>query len=489
MQLKSLFSRDDIIIQGRGEIEIASLTADSRAVRPGDLFFALAGSKQDGARYIADALARGAAAVCIDDASRVTIAPDRAVVQSPDPRRALALAAASLYARQPACTVAVTGTSGKTSTAEFTRQIFASLGHSAASLGTIGIVKPGGSVYGSLTTPDPVALHASLAGLAGEGVTHLALEASSHGLDQRRLDGVRLAAGAFTNLGHDHLDYHADMDAYLRAKIRLFDSLLAPGQPAVVNADGERAGDVIEAINARGLPLFTTGALGETLRLAGLVRSGFTQHLTVAHSGRTQTVNLKVLGDYQASNALLAAGLAIATGARPEDAVAAISTVRGVKGRLELVGGHRGGLIVIDYAHKPEALAAALDALRAFASSRLICVFGCGGDRDRQKRPVMGRIAARKADVVIVTDDNPRSELPEAIRASILSAAAGAHEIADRGEAIRAGIGMLGLGDVLLIAGKGHETGQIIGEEVIPFSDHEVIEEALGGGARGAANG
>jgi UDP-N-acetylmuramoyl-L-alanyl-D-glutamate--2,6-diaminopimelate ligase len=461
------------------DIEVTGMTADSRAVRPGFLFAALPGTRTDGARFVADAIAAGAVAVLAKAGTAVTAPPAIPILRSSEPRRALALMAARFHGLQPPVTVAVTGTNGKTSVAEFTRQIFAALGHSAASLGTIGLVKPDGGVYGSLTTPDPVALHATLAELAREGVTHLAFEASSHGLDQHRLDGVRLAAGAFTNLGRDHLDYHPDENAYFAAKMRLFAELLQPGQPAVVNADGARAADVMAAAGARGLDVFTTGAAGHDLRLVSLAPEGFAQRIVVHHGGRDYPLRLPLLGAYQAENALLAAGLAIVAGADPPAVIGAIGRLAGVKGRLELVGTVRGGLVVIDYAHKPEALAAALDALRPFASGRLVCVFGCGGDRDRGKRPIMGRIAVDKADVVIVTDDNPRSESPQAVRAEILAAAPGAREIGDRAEAIATAVRMLGAGDVVLVAGKGHETGQIVGNTVIPFSDHDVAMDAI----------
>ncbi len=462
-------------------IEVTGITADSRAVKPGFLFAALPGTKVDGTRFVAEAIGKGAVAVLAKEGAAVTVPTSVPVLRSVEPRRALALMAARFHAAQPRVIVAVTGTNGKTSVAEFTRQIFATLGHTAASLGTIGLVKPDGSVYGSLTTPDPVSLHAALAGLASEGVTHLAFEASSHGLDQYRLDGVRLAAAAFTNLGRDHLDYHADENAYLAAKMRLFTELLRPGQPAVVNADGARAADVMAAARARSLGLFTTGKAGEHLRLVSLAPDGFTQRVVVRHDGRDFPLRFPLPGSYQIENALLAVGLAIGTGAEPAAAINAMAALMGVKGRLEIVGRRGGGLAVVDYAHKPEALAAALDALRPFASGRLICVFGCGGDRDKGKRPIMGRIAVEKADVAIVTDDNPRSEKPEAIRAEILVAAPGAREIGDRGEAIGTGVRMLGAGDVLLVAGKGHETGQIVGNTVLPFSDHEAVLAALGG--------
>jgi UDP-N-acetylmuramoyl-L-alanyl-D-glutamate--2,6-diaminopimelate ligase len=463
----------------RIDIDIAGVTADSRAVEPGYLFAALPGTKADGARFAADAVARGAVAILAGEGAELTLPQPVPVLRDADPRRRLALIAADLHGRQPQTIVAVTGTSGKTSVADFTRQIFAALGMKAASLGTIGVVKPDGAVYGSLTTPDPVELMASLAGLAREGITHLAMEASSHGLDQRRLDGVRLAAGAYTNLGHDHLDYHPTVEDYLAAKIRLFDTLLEPGQPAIVNADGARAADVVRAARRRGLKVMTTGEAGETLRLMAIARDGFGQNLEIAADGRAFDLRLPLLGGYQASNALLAAGLAVATGATAEDAVGAIASLKGVKGRLEIVGEARGGIVVVDYAHKPDALAAALDALRPFATGRLVSVFGCGGDRDRLKRPIMGRISAEKADLTIVTDDNPRTETAADIRRAILAAAPDAREIGDREEAIRTAIGQIGKGDVILIAGKGHETGQIVGRETLPFSDHEAAARAL----------
>ncbi len=404
------------------------------------------------------------------------------VLRVQDPRRALALMAANFFVAQPATVVAVTGTSGKTSVADFTRQIFAALGHQAASLGTIGVVKPDGSLYGSLTTPDPVTLHKILAELAEEGITHLALEASSHGLDQHRLDGVRIKAAAFTNLGRDHLDYHPTMEAYLAAKLRLFSELLPEDGVAVVNADSKESAEVIAAAQAGGRRVLTVGRAGEGLKLQRLVREGFAQRMSVGHEGRVFDVRLPLLGEYQASNALLAAGLAVATGESAGRVLPSLQNLHGVKGRLEIVGEAEGGLAVVDYAHKPEALAAVLSALRPFATGKLICVVGCGGDRDKGKRPLMGAIAVDKADVVIVTDDNPRTEKPAAIRAEILAGAKGAREIGDRAEAIRAGVAMLEHGDVLVVAGKGHETGQIVGDKVLPFSDHEELRKALGTG-------
>ncbi len=477
--LSALIQTDATPDAGSGDPTVLGITADSRMVQPGFLFAALTGSKTDGAHFVADAVAKGAAAIlCAADAA-ISVPPGVTLVRAVEPRRALARIAARFYGRQPATIVAVTGTNGKTSIAEFVRQIFAACGRSAASLGTIGVVKPDGSVYGSLTTPDPVTLHKTLADLAGEGVTHLALEASSHGLDQFRLDGVMLTAAAFNNLGRDHLDYHPTMEAYLDAKLRLFRELLQPGQMAVVNADGPAADKALESARARGLNVMTTGFAGDTLRLAKAERKGFHQQLEILHDGRRYHVELPLIGDYQAGNALVAVALAIGAGESPDAAIAAMAGLKGVTGRLEVVGETNGGTAVVDYAHKPEALAAALDALRPFATGRLISVFGCGGDRDRGKRPIMGRISVEKADITLITDDNPRTEQPAAIRAEILADAKGAREIGDRAAAIREGVRMLGPGDVLLVAGKGHETGQIIGDTVLPFSDHKEVLNAI----------
>lgn len=464
---------------GSAGIDVTGITADSRKAAPGVLFAALSGSKADGAKFIADAAVKGAVAVLAAETASVPDGLAIPVLRAPEPRRALALMAAAFYARQPEVAVAVTGTSGKTSVAEFTRQLFAAAGRRAASLGTIGLVKPDGAVYGSLTTPDPVTLHETLAALAAEGISHLAFEASSHGLDQYRLDGVKVSAGAFTNLGRDHLDYHPTTEAYLAAKLRLFEELLPPGAPAVVNADGARAGDVVRAAEKRGLRLVTVGAKGETVRLEKLGRDGFAQTLTVRHAGRTYNVRLPLIGTYQVENALVAGGLAIAVGEDPAVVIPALEGLSGVKGRLEIVGEKNGALAVVDYAHKPEALEAALDGVRPFVTGKLICVFGCGGDRDRGKRPIMGAISAARADVTIVTDDNPRTEEPAAIRAEILAAAPSATEVGDRAEAIRTAVRLMQPGDVVLVAGKGHETGQIVGQTVIPFSDHDCLRAAL----------
>ncbi len=470
------------VAAGPGDGDISGLTVDSRAVKPGMLFAALPGSIVDGVRFVPAAVAAGAAAVLVATTAEVTVPQHVTVIRADEPRLALAKLAANFYPRQPKTIVAITGTNGKTSIAEFTRQIWASLGHKAASLGTIGVVKPDGAVYGLLTTPDPITLHQTLDALAREGITHLALEASSHGLDQFRLDGVRLSAAGFNNLGRDHLDYHPTVEAYLDAKLQLFERLLQPGQSAIINmADDDASERAWRVAILRGLSVMSTGLLGADLKLVAATPSGFEQDLRIDYHGQDFHVRLPLLGTYQASNALVAAAFAIACGEVPGAVIDAIGKLAGVKGRLEVVGHHNQGIAVVDYAHKPEALDAALEALRPFASGKLICVFGCGGNRDKGKRPIMGEIAARKADVVIVTDDNPRNEDPATVRAEILAAAKGAIETGDRAEAIRAGVAMLGPGDVLLVAGKGHETGQIIAGVTHPFSDHDVIAAAIAG--------
>ncbi len=387
--------------------------------------------------------------------------------------------AAKFYPRQPRTIAAVTGTSGKTSVAAFTRQIWTALGHRAASIGTIGIVSPRGETYGSLTTPDPVALHRSLDALAADGITHLAIEASSHGLDQHRLDGLHVAAGGFTNITRDHLDYHPSFEAYLAAKLRLFEALVEPDGAAVIDVDHDHAATVVAAAAARGLSIISVGRKATGIRLIESIVEVFAQSLQIEYRGKIFRVRLPLVGEFQVENALVAAGLAIATGSDAAAVFPTLEYLTGAKGRLELVGSNRGAPVFIDYAHKPDALAKALDALRSTATGKLVVVFGAGGDRDRGKRPLMGAVAAAKADRVIVTDDNPRTENPASIRAAIMAAVPDATEIGDRREAIRFGISALRPGDVLLIAGKGHETGQIIGDRIVPFSDHEAVAAAL----------
>jgi UDP-N-acetylmuramoyl-L-alanyl-D-glutamate--2,6-diaminopimelate ligase len=481
MRLRELFSADAVMGAGAAEVAVTGLAVDSRAVKPGDLFFALAGVKTDGARFIDQAIESGAVAIAgqhlPNDGRRVPF------VATPNPRRALALAAAKFYPRQPGVIAAVTGTSGKTSVAAFTRQIWQRLGHASASIGTIGLVSPKRTVYGSLTTPDPIALHRQLDDITGEGVTHLALEASSHGLDQHRLDGIRVSAGGFTNLSRDHMDYHPDVAHYLNAKLRLFRDLVAAEGAAVISADHDSSQQVIDAAKARKLRIILVGrngdGAGEGIRLVDASIDGFAQKLILEHRGRRRALRLPLVGEFQIENALVAAGLAIGTGSDPDQVFAALEHLEGAKGRLERVGERNGAPIFVDYAHKPDALAKALQALRPYAKRKLVVVFGAGGDRDAGKRPLMGETATENADHVIVTDDNPRSENPAAIRSAILAAAKGAMEIGDRAEAIRTAILSLQPGDALLIAGKGHESGQIVGDRTLPFSDHEAAAAAL----------
>jgi UDP-N-acetylmuramoyl-L-alanyl-D-glutamate--2,6-diaminopimelate ligase len=481
MRLRDLFSADVTIDREREALAVTGLAVDSRAVKPGDLFFALAGHKTDGARFIDAAIAAGAVAVAGDDPPQG--ASPVPFVVTENPRRALALAAAKFYPRQPATIAAVTGTSGKTSVAAFTRQIWQRLGHESASIGTIGLVSPKRTVYGSLTTPDPIALHRQLDEIAREGVTHLAFEASSHGLDQYRLDGVRIQAGGFTNLSRDHMDYHPDVAHYLAAKLRLFRDLIAADGAAVISADHDCSQAVIDAARGRKFRIVTVGrngdGAGEGIRLVTADIDGFAQQLELEHRGKRHAVRLPLVGEFQIENALVSAGLAIGTGSEPKAVFAVLELLEGAKGRLERVAERNGAPIFVDYAHKPDALAKALQALRPYAKRKLVVVFGAGGDRDAGKRPLMGAIATENADSVIITDDNPRSENPEAIRAAILNAAKGAKEIGDRAEAIRTAIAALQPGDALLIAGKGHETGQIVGDRVLPFSDHDAVAAAL----------
>lgn len=459
-----------------GAIEIAGLSADSRKIDKGMLFVALAGTKADGAAYVVDAVARGAAAIVAGHALDAAVP----VVVVDNPRRFLALAAANFYGRQPATMVAVTGTAGKTSVASFTRQIWAAAGHAAAQIGTTGVVSPTRNEYGSLTTPDPIGLHALLAELADEGVTHAAMEASSHGLDQSRLDGVRLSAAAFTNLGRDHMDYHPTVEAYMAAKMRLFDTLLPRGAPAVIFADDPWSAEAIRVATEAGHKVLTVGRNGQFLALKRVEHFRHKQVAEVHVGGEIFEVHIPLAGDFQIANALVAAGLAIATGVPTALAMKALEKLQGASGRLELVGqSKQGALAYVDYAHKPDALENVLTSVRPFTTGRVIVVFGCGGDRDKGKRPIMGEIACRLADIVIVTDDNPRSEVPAVIRSEIMAEAPKAIEIGDRAQAIRAGVAMLSAGDTLIVAGKGHEEGQTVGDVTLPFSDHAELRKAL----------
>ncbi|ACI55870.1 UDP-N-acetylmuramyl-tripeptide synthetase [Rhizobium leguminosarum bv. trifolii WSM2304] len=458
-----------------GLLDISGLSSDSRHVAPGNAFVAVAGTKADGAGFIADAAGRGAAVAIASQAVETSIP----VLAVKEPRRFLSIAASRFFGRQPETMVAVTGTAGKTSVASFTRQIWAHAGHAAAMIGTTGVVSPTRNEYGALTTPDPVSLHKLLAELAGEGVTHAAMEASSHGLDQSRLDGVKLAAAAFTNLGRDHMDYHPTVEAYMAAKMRLF-QLLPKGAPAVIFADDPWSAQAIKAAADAGHDVRTVGRKGDYLTLKRVEHFRHKQTAEIHIDGEIFEVDIPLAGDFQVANALVAAGLAMSTGVEPKVAMAALEKLVGASGRLELVGHTKdGALAYVDYAHKPDALENVLGSVRPFTTGRVVVVFGCGGDRDRGKRPIMGEIACRLADVVIVTDDNPRSEEPAAIRAEIMAAASGASEIADRAKAIREAVGMLRSGDTLIVAGKGHEEGQTIGSVTLPFSDHAEVRKAL----------
>lgn len=484
MRLTDLASSDTTPaapLQARDPL-IAGLTSDSRAVKPGFLFAALPGSKADGRAFVADAVARGAVAVL---GPAGTVLPDGApdgvaVIEDENPRRRLALMAARFYGRQPAHVAAVTGTNGKTSTVQFARQLWTLLGRRAASLGTLGITAPGLERYGSLTTPDTVSLHQALAELADAGIDHLAMEASSHGLDQHRLDGVTIETAGFTNLSRDHLDYHGSMEAYLAAKSMLFDRVLPPGGTAVLNADAPEFTHLSELCSRRGHRLIGYGTQAKELVLRDLIPLPHGQRLKLTVLGRDHDIDLPLAGRFQCMNALCALGMAIGTGADPDEAAASLERLGGVRGRLELVAHHPSGApIYVDYAHTPDALETVLRALRPHAAKRLAVVFGCGGDRDRGKRPVMGELAYRLADRVIVTDDNPRTEAAAAIRREVMAGCPEAEEIGDRAAAIRAAVRDLAQGDVLVIAGKGHEQGQTVGTEVRPFDDADEARAAL----------
>jgi UDP-N-acetylmuramoyl-L-alanyl-D-glutamate--2,6-diaminopimelate ligase len=464
-------------------LDIAGVTADSRHVVPGDLFAALPGSRMDGRAFIADAVERGAVAILAPPGTAWPAGvPPRPVIFDVEPRQCLARIAAVLAGPQPQTVVAITGTNGKTSSVEFTRQLWASAGAKAASLGTLGLIAEGFDPGPGLTTPDPVSLAETLAGLARHGVGKAAMEASSHGLDQFRLDGVRLAAAAFTNLTRDHLDYHVTLEAYRQAKLRLFEVLLPIGAPAVAHADmdGVTLAALREIAVRRRFDLRTVGDQGEQFRLIKAQPRPDGQDLTVEVNGFRKQVKLPLPGRFQADNALIAAALADALGMG--DALDRLALLRGVRGRMECAARlPNGATAYVDYAHTPDALERLLAALRPHTAGRLHVVFGAGGDRDRGKRPLMGAAAAALADVVIVTDDNPRGEDPASIRTAVIAACPEAREIGDRAAAIEAGLNGLSAGDVLVVAGKGHEQGQTVAGVVLPFDDVSVIRRLVGG--------
>ncbi|MBE1237512.1 UDP-N-acetylmuramoyl-L-alanyl-D-glutamate--2,6-diaminopimelate ligase [Phaeovibrio sulfidiphilus] len=478
-------------VSGDGDPVITGLSADSRTVVTDGLFAALPGVRADGRAFIAAAVERGARVVL---APPGTMLPEGAaqagvvLLTHPNPRRALALLAAEFYGPQPSPIVAVTGTNGKTSTVSFARQLWLGMGRTGAvTIGTLGVQGDGLNIDTSMTTPDPVTLHRVLAQIRKSGGGPVALEASSHGLEQHRLDGVRLAATGFTNLSRDHLDHHHTMEAYLAAKLRLFSEVLPGGGIIVANADIPEAATLRAIGERRCMPVWFYGRNGADIRLVDSTPAPDGQLLRLQVLGYKTEVFLPLVGDFQAMNVLCALGLVLGSltpqsfaGSQAPEIVELLATLKGAPGRLELVGEHPlGAHVYVDYAHTPDALESALRALRPHCAGRLVCVFGCGGDRDAGKRPVMGEIASRLADRVIVTDDNPRSEDPALIRAAILEQAPGAREIGDRAAAISEAVSGLGSGDVLLIAGKGHETSQVVGDRVYPFNDAEEARQAI----------
>ncbi|ODT83626.1 MAG: UDP-N-acetylmuramoyl-L-alanyl-D-glutamate--2,6-diaminopimelate ligase [Pelagibacterium sp. SCN 64-44] len=463
----------------KGLGSVFGLNSDSRRIEPGDIFFALPGLNVHGNQFVPDAVRRGALAI-ISDTPPVGD-PGVPVIIVKDVRAAYARAASRIFEPQPEITVGVTGTNGKTSVASFVRQIWTHAGIPGASIGTLGMETSNRLIEGSLTTPDSRTLHQSMRALKAQGINHVALEASSHGLDQHRLDGIHFEAVAFTNLSRDHLDYHADMDEYRNAKLRLFNDLLVDGGAAIVNVDDPEHEQFMFAALSASATLLTVGREGAYIEILSIKPEAYGQRVEIRHIGEKVSFHLHIPGEFQVSNALIAAALAMSSGVDKADAFAALPALVGARGRLELVGEHKGAAIFIDYSHKPVALRTALETLRPYAKNKLRVVFGCGGDRDKGKRPQMGEIANELADVVIVTDDNPRTEDAAAIRAEVLAGAPKAQEIADREKAIRTAIADLKAGDVLLIAGKGHETYQIIGTTKHHFSDHEVVAAALKG--------
>jgi UDP-N-acetylmuramoyl-L-alanyl-D-glutamate--2,6-diaminopimelate ligase len=471
------------LLKGTGakapRLKVEGVNADSRSIKPGEAFFAVPGLHTHGDAFAGQARAKGAKAMVTD---RMPAAdPGMPVVVASDVRAASARAAARQSAPQPEIIVGVTGTNGKSSIVSFVRQISTTCGLDAASIGTVGIETKTRLIPGELTTPDALAIARDLSQLKAQGIDHVAMEASSQGLDQRRVDGVRFSAAAFTNLSRDHLDYHADMAAYRDAKLRLFTDLIAEGGAAVVNVDDPEYEPFMFAALSRGVTLLTVGLEGAWFEIKSIVNDGYGQKVTGRMVGEPVSFHLPLTGAFQVSNALVALGLAVVTGAPPARALKALGRLKGARGRLELVGEHNGAAIFIDYAHKPVALETALAALRPYASRKLHVVFGAGGDRDKGKRPMLGEIAARLADRVIVTDDNPRTEDAATIRAEIMAAAPGSREIADRRKAIETAVKALKPGDVLLVAGKGHEDYQIVGATKHHFSDHEVVAETLKG--------
>lgn len=471
------------------DITISGVTADSRLVKKGFLFAALPGHKEDGSKYVIDAVDHGAVVILAHDKAKLPDLNDNIlVVRTDNTRKSFAKIAAKFYKLQPENIVAVTGTSGKTSTVSFAQQLWHLSGiRHCASLGTLGVSGPGIQRYNGLTTPGSESLHAELADLAAVGITHLAMEASSHGLDQYRLDGVHVDVAGYTNLSRDHLDYHKDMDEYFTAKSRLFSELLDVNGKAIINIDDEYAPRLVEICKARGIDTITYGHGKSDMQILKREPKPDGQAIVVSIFGKEHSLTLPLVGDFQVMNALCALGMVLAKDNDADKYVPLLEKLRGVPGRLQLISGHEKGAVYVDYAHKPAALETVLKTLRPHTEGRLICVFGCGGNRDPGKRAIMGRIASELADVVVVTDDNPRYEEAADIRKEILKAAPDATEIGDRAEAIQWGVKHINDGDVLLVAGKGHEQGQIIAETVLPFNDKEEVEKSIHALNRGSA--
>ncbi len=471
------------LIDTEKNIEITSVTSDSRQAKKGSLFAAFPGNKVKGSDFISDAIMHGASAILFEAGTKISDNIDVeniALIETKNTRKDFAQIVSKFYRLQPDHIVAVTGTSGKTSTVSFVQQLWMLAGiEKCASLGTLGLRAPGIRRYASLTTPGTQALHADLADLASGGITHLAMEASSHGLDQYRLDGVKVSVAAYTNLSRDHLDYHKDMDEYFMAKARLFSDLLEEGGLSIINADDEYADKLKNICEKTGHKVFSYGYAGEDIKILTRTPKPHGQDISFEVQGKKFDIMLPLVGEFQVMNALCALGLVIADGSDVEKFVPLLEKLEGVSGRLQLVPGHREAAVYVDYAHKPAALEAVLSTLRPHTEGKLYCVFGCGGNRDPGKRAMMGKIANDLADIVVVTDDNPRYEDPDVIRAEILEACPSAKEIGDRAEAIEWAVAQLQKGDVLVVAGKGHEQGQIVKDTVLIFDDVEEVKKSI----------
>ncbi len=488
MRLSSLIAPTEGAVFFGEDRTISGITADSRDVKQGFVFVAITGTQTDGHAFIGDAIQRGASSIVIEEGDLAPPMPDTVtLVTVPHARTALSIMVARFFPRQPQMIAAITGTSGKTSTVHFTRQLWELAGHKAASIGTLGLITPSTVKYGSLTTPDPVTLHKTIDEIAAQGITRLAMEASSHGIELHRLDHVRLNLAAFTNLSRDHLDYHQTMEKYFAAKLRLFTTLLRHDGTAFLNADIPEFETLKGVCTARGHRIMTYGQMGDTIHLLSAAPDAGGQRMSFEIEGKPYDILLPVIGSFQIENSLCALALTIGSGEAPDRMVEALTHLKGVPGRLEYIGtSPKGGEIYVDYAHKPSALENVLGALRPHveaSGAKLHVAFGCGGNRDKGKRPQMGAIAQRLADFVIITDDNPRKEDPATIREEILAGCLpgpNLREVGDRGTAIHEAIAALGPRDVLVIAGKGHEDGQIVGDTVLPFNDAKEVRKVLG---------